>query len=361
MTSAPDTPKTPPYRNVLIVRFSALGDVAMTIPVVYELCEAYPCCRFMLLTKKTVAGLFVCPPANLTVIPADTQGRHRGVRGIWRLYRELRRLSVDAVADLHNVLRSRLLGLLFRLSGCRCAVLRKERLQKRRLTARKKHLPLQPLKTSFQRYTDVFERLGFSLSGSFRSLFDTTHRPLPLPGNIDEKRPGEYWVGIAPFAKHRGKIYPLEKSEFIVKSLSRRGDCRLFLMGGGDEEAKVLGEWAARYPSTLSLAGMRSGFPVELSLISRMEVVFSMDSANMHLASLVGVPVVSVWGQTHPCAGFLGWKQREEDIVQSAELSCRPCSIFGNKPCHRGDYLCMNLPEEQILSRIEKYLSPRKD
>lgn len=68
----------------------------------------------------------------------------------------------------------------------------------------------------------------------------------------------------------------------------------------------------------------------------------------MHLASLVETPVVSVWGATHPYAGFYGYKQDLNNIVQ-AELFCRPCSIYGNKPCYRGNYECMELINPEII------------
>ena len=78
----------------------------------------------------------------------------------------------------------------------------------------------------------------------------------------------------------------------------------------------------------------------------------SLDSANMHLASLFGVPVVSVWGATHPFAGFFGWAQPTDNAVQ-IDLYCRPCSVFGNKPCYRGDHACMQqLPEEKIIEKV---------
>ena len=74
--------------------------------------------------------------------------------------------------------------------------------------------------------------------------------------------------------------------------------------------------------------------------MSHLDVMLSMDSANMHLASLTGIPVVSVWGATHPMAGFLGYNQDPENVIQ-IDLECRPCSIYGNKPCQRGDYACL--------------------
>ena len=314
-----------PYRHVAVFRFSALGDVAMTVPVVYEVCRAYPGIRFTLFTKKTVAPLFVYPPDNLTVFPVDTKGRYRGFAGLWRLYRDMKSQGIDAIADLHNVLRSRVVGFFFVISGVKRAILDKGRAAKRRLVARKKPLPIQPLPTSFDRYRQVFARLGFETPKTFRSVFDDRHLPLPLPEGIESRREGEFWIGVAPFAKHEGKIYPLDRSESLVARLSQREDCR------------------------------------DLSMMSRMTLVVSMDSANMHLASMAGTPVVSVWGQTHPYAGFLGWRQSKENIIQLSDLSCRPCSIFGNKPCYRGDYACMQeLSVERIWNRVEEILRREK-
>ena len=74
----------------------------------------------------------------------------------------------------------------------------------------------------------------------------------------------------------------------------------------------------------------------------------------------MGTPVVSIWGATHPYAGFMGWHQRMENAVQM-DLSCRPCSIFGNKPCFRGDYACMNLLDEAtIIARVKAVIEERK-
>ena len=88
--------------------------------------------------------------------------------------------------------------------------------------------------------------------------------------------------------------------------------------------------------------------------MSQLEVMISMDSSNMHLASLVGTPVVSIWGATHPYAGFMGWGQSEDNVVQ-VELDCRPCSIFGQKPCLRGDFACLNniLPETIVEKTLK--------
>ena len=91
--------------------------------------------------------------------------------------------------------------------------------------------------------------------------------------------------------------------------------------------------------------------------MSQLDVMYSMDSANMHLASLVNTQVVSFWGATHPYAGFMGWNQCLENVVQVDELTCRPCSIYGQKTCYRKDYACLNrITPKQIINRIENAL-----
>jgi ADP-heptose:LPS heptosyltransferase len=90
----------------------------------------------------------------------------------------------------------------------------------------------------------------------------------------------------------------------------------------------------------------------ELRLMNSLDVMLSMDSANMHLASLVDIPVVSVWGATHPYAGFYGYNQNPINAVQ-VDMPCRPCSVFGNKPCRYGAYDCFNqIKPEMIVEKI---------
>ena len=102
------------------------------------------------------------------------------------------------------------------------------------------------------------------------------------------------------------------------------------------------------------IKGSGFGSSNELILMSHLDVMISMDSGNMHLASLVGTKVVSIWGATHPYAGFMGWNQSEENAVQ-LDMACRPCSVYGNKPCLRGDYACMNdIRPEMIVAKIKQ-------
>ena len=163
-------------------------------------------------------------------------------------------------------------------------------------------------------------------------------------------------MAIAPFAKHVGKIYPPELMKQVVDTLAARPDVRLFLFGGGDGERDILRGWAEGRANVISMAEKRHGFPKELALLSHMDAAISMDSANMHLASLVRVPVVSIWGATHPYCGFTGWKQSDDNAVQ-LDMPCRPCSVFGNRPCRRGDYACLyGIKPQDIIDRLDHVL-----
>ena len=211
--------------------------------------------------------------------------------------------------------------------------------------------------TSFDRYAKVLEQLGFPIKPQFAKLDYSS-----FCGT--QKATMETWIGIAPFAKHAAKVYPMEKMEEVIKALSQKANTTIFLFGGGDEEKRQIEEFCANDPTCCRFASLQGGttkqsrsqLSTELALMGQLDVMLSMDSANMHLASLVGTRVVSIWGGTHPYAGFLGWNQNPNDCIQ-VDLSCRPCSVYGNKPCFRGDYACLNsITPSQIVEKLTSYL-----
>lgn len=341
-------------KHLLVLRFSALGDVAMTVPVLYSLATQYPDLRIGVVSRKGFSPLFERLPENVYFIPADFKGEHKGIAGLRKLFRELRKMKFDGVADLHDVLRTRFLRTLFRFAGVRTAHIHKGRKEKRALT-RRRHKVCKPLKTSFDRYKEVFNTLGFSPSMNFVSLFDNKRESTSRIQAIAGEKEGMQWIGIAPFAKHAGKNYPLSSMKEVMARLSQKGNVKIFLFGGGKEEEALLSEWEQTFPNTISLPG-KLKMSGELELMNRLDLMVTMDSANMHLASLVNTPVISVWGATHPWCGFMGWGQDIKNAVQ-LELSCRPCSVFGNKPCFREDYACLNqITSDELFNRIIKLL-----
>lgn len=339
--------------RILVIRISAIGDVAMTIPVIYSAARSNPADTFTVVTQSFLKPIFMNSPTNVEVIGINTKGREKTLSGLLRFTAILIRQKYDLVLDLHDVLRTKIIRSYFKMKCVPVFVFDKGRKDRARLTARKKNdmLPLRPV---VERYADVFRQAGLSYTESFTSLFqDIPADIISMEASVGKKE-GK-WIGIAPFAKHQGKIYPITMMEEVIATLSARPDVTIFLFGGRGTEEIVLDRFARKYPNVKSLVG-RYTLDIELSLIGELDVLLSMDSANMHFASLVNTPVVSIWGATHPYVGFYGYHQSPENIIQT-DLDCRPCSVFGNKPCWRGDWACMNrITPGLIISKIDTLL-----
>ena len=337
--------------RILIIRFSALGDVAMTVPVLHSLAVQYPEHEITLLSRAPWQPLFEGLPANVRFVGAHLEDKHKGFLGLNRLYAELQAMRFDYVADFHNVLRSQYLSLRFRLAGMPVASICKGRAGKHKLI-RPNRKVFENQKSSFRRYADVLEKLGFPVLMNFSSIYGEGKGDFSEIATITGVKGDEKWIGIAPFAKHAGKIYPIELQEQVVAHFAANPKVRVFLFGGGEKEADIFNKWTAKYPAVTSMIG-KLNLRTELNLMSHLDVMLSMDSANMHLASLVNTPVISIWGATHPYAGFMGWKQLPVNTVQ-LDMPCRPCSVYGEKPCRRGDYACLrDIRPEQVIEKIE--------
>jgi ADP-heptose:LPS heptosyltransferase len=345
--------------HLLVIRFSALGDVAMAVPVVYALAVGYPDIRITVLSRSYARPLFEDLAPNVNFMEADVKVEYRGVKGLNALYRRLAAKHFTKVADLHSVLRSDYLRMRFNLGRYRVEHIDKHR-QLRRLLTSHKNRRLAQLPTSFTNYSDVFARLGYKIDLShFRSIFPPEGGNLNLlPAVIGPKSSHHPWIGIAPFAAHNGKVYPPELMEQVIALLiERHPDARVFFFGKGERESQYFNQWCQRWPQCTAATQQVDSLYQELILMSHLNVMLSMDSANMHLASLTATPVVSIWGATHPYAGFVGWNQNERNIIQTEGLDCRPCSIYGQKPCMRGDMACMTrIRPETIVERIEENL-----
>ena len=345
--------------HILVIRFSAMGDVAMVVPVVYSLAQQYPDVRITVLSRSFARPLFEDLAPNVNFMAADLKKEYHGIKGLNALYRRLAAKQFTAVADLHNVLRSEYLRLRFNIGHYKVEHINKHRKGRRRITAKHaKRLEQQP--TSFENYVEVFKKLGYPVEIHFKSIFPEGEKGNlnMLPKGINVKNSFEQWIGIAPFAAHEGKVYPPRLTHQVIEQLLKKyPKARIFLFGRGKQEDQYFKEWCQIHPECLYVSHQLESLHQELILMSHLDAMVSMDSSNMHLASLTGTPVVSVWGATHPYAGFLGWGQSTDNIVQ-IELECRPCSIYGQKPCRRGDYACMNgIAPETIVEKIENILS----
>ena len=339
-------------KRLLIIRLTAMGDVAMTAPVVAALRRRYLELKIVLLTTPFFRPFFRDIP-ELDFVEPDLKKRHDGWFGLLRLWREIqRKYRINRVADLHDVIRTKILRKYFRLLLTRVVKIDKGRREKKELT-RYENKVFRPLETTVERYADVFRKLGYPVE----TPHELVPHSCPIPPAIEAltgPRRGK-WIGIAPFAQHPGKVYPLEKMKEVLAALSRRDDVRLFIFGGGPAEKAAAEALEAAFPRTLSVVG-KIPLTEELDLIANLDGMVSMDSSAMHMASLMGVPAVTVWGGTHPYAGFLGIGQSPERVVQ-IDLPCRPCSIYGNEPCLFGDYRCMHgIAPERIVAQVDQLL-----
>lgn len=323
-------------KSILVYRLSALGDVAMTIPAIYSCARRWNEVTFHVVTVAFCAQLFVNAPANVVVHPVEKP------IGTWRLLKALSKIEVDAVADMHNVLRSWIVDTMFWLRGKRVRMLKKNR--------NERHAILKEGKSTqrpfTQRYFDVFERLGLPCEPCFSSLFETMP---PLP--VDFTKGNERWIGIAPYARYENKMYPLDQMKHVVRLLTEQQDIRLFLFGSRGEQAEILKQWESLSPRIHSVAG-RFSLQEELALMAHLDVMLSMDSANQHMASLVGTRVVSVWGSTTPACGFLGYSQQDTDALY-LNLSCQPCTTSGSPTCKSHSFDCLKkLLPEMIVRKL---------
>jgi len=325
----------------------------MSVPVIKTLITAHPEVKITILTRAFFAPFFADIP-NVTVFVPDLNKKHKGFVGIWKLSKELLELNIDYVADLHNVLRSNILVKLLRLKVIPVKQIDKGRAQKKALTSVKNKV-FKQLKATHERYADVFRGLGFDLNlEEGKSL---SKKPIPSIVSAYIGKIEKSLIGIAPFAAHKGKMYPLEKMKRVISKLSSDTDNVILLFGGGKSEKEILEQIAAKYSNVLSLTGMFS-FEHELALISNLDVMLSMDSGNGHLAAMYGVPVITIWGVTHPYAGFAPYNQtKENQILPDMErFPLIPTSIYGNK--YPEGYLdCFDTVDvDSIVSKIKKCL-----
>jgi len=329
-----------------------MGDIAMTVPVLRQFVKQYPEVSITVLTRGFFEPFFR-DIDNVTVYAADVKGKHKGVRGLYKLSKELKSLhlsnpsrsKIDAVADLHNVLRSKILKFFFK--NVPFIEINKGRAEKKALTSGES---FSQLKTSHQRYADVFEALGFKLDLS-RPVFP--EKPTLSDGILDIlKSESKPWIGIAPFAAFKSKAYHLEKMEIVIEALSK--SYKIVLFGGGQKEIVLLNTIASKYKNTVNLAGKLT-LAEELDVISNLELMVSMDSGNAHIAAMLGKPVVTLWGVTHPYAGFYPFNQPQEYalLADREKYPLIPSSIYGNNFPEGYEDAIASIKPQDIIDKVK--------
>jgi len=329
-----------------------MGDVALLTPVLKAMNEQYPGTEVFLLTRPAFTPLF-SSIEGLRIITPDFRGRHSGFPGLLRLYRDIWKSAgrIDAVIDLHDVLRTRILRFFFRFRRIKVSVIDKDRKGKQEVISGKRK---ETLRHTVERYADAFSSAGFVLNPYKGYPVIPDHGALKRAEELTGGS-GKLNIGIAPYAKHKLKIWPEEYMKALLSLISDKYPIKFWFFGGREEKDR-LSMLAASFPGSENTAGLFSLMD-ELALISSLDLMIAMDSANMHLAALTGTPVISIWGATDPLTGFGAWQQPDERSIRipAEELTCRPCTIYGKGKCRRGDFACMTwLTPEMVFEKLLK-------
>lgn len=346
----------------MILRFSAMGDVVLLVPVVRALVATYPDIEVTVVTRPKFASFFT-DIERVVPFPADVDYTYTGIFGMRDLFRKLlRKGSYTAVIDMHDHIRTIILRSLFKLFGTPVIVFNKGRNEKHRFT-QKENKDTTPLMHTVERYQEVAARAGFPVNmqpAPYFAVKTSTEEEVTTWLQQQDVTKKGHWIGIAPFAMHISKLWPLENYPKLIALLKQDPDVRIFLFGGGEKEVKYFEGLRQQFPEQCIVVAGHLKLKQELALMQQLDLMLCVDSSNMHLASLMDVPLLSIWGGTHPDVGFGPWGKGAESILQISreELPCRPCSVYGRETCYRGDFACQTrITPDAVYTRIQQALS----
>jgi ADP-heptose:LPS heptosyltransferase len=306
-------------QHILVLRFSAMGDVALVLPVLKRLIQLNPDVNFSIATQPRFCFLFDGLD-RCTSLPINLQKEYSGIGGLLRLKKHLSFKKFDFVIDLHDVLRTKFLKFLFK-GQSKIITYDKGRNEKNKHLHQKSG-PLLPHTT--QRYLDAFAKIGLQTDNKFEY-------PCWQPNQIDR------CVAAAFFDQQRSvrniglATLPTQKIVELLSIYKGRKGNRIFIFAGPEHQT-IVQELLVQFAdlvidtNTLSLAA-------QLSLMTNLDQMIAVDSANMHFAALQGLPIVSLWGATTPEFGFGPLPSAAHQVIEYKNLGCRPCSVYGKKAC----------------------------
>ena len=345
-------------KHLVVIRLSAMGDVAMTVPVLQVLTATYPELKITVVSRPFLKPLFK-GLKNVSFFAVDLKHRHKGILGLFRLFKEIKSLNISAVADVHNVLRSKILRFYFGFTKVKTAQIDKGRAKKKALT-RAENKIFKPLKSTPQRYADVFKELGFPVDLK-KHVFPKKEKPtkkgLLLLDKLGCDLNKDTLIGIAPFAQYASKMYPLNLMKVVIKTLSQQANFKLLVFGGGHKEKEQVDKLIKDIPEAFNLIGVLN-FEEELNLISQLHLMLSMDSGNAHLAAIKNVKTITLWGATHPYTGFAPFKHTLKDclVPDLKKYPKLPSSVYGNKVIKGYEDCMSSIPPQKVVKTILKYL-----
>ena len=191
-----------------------------------------------------------------------------------------------------------------------------------------------------------------SFGPQFPDKFILSDEILKITGNRTQK-----WLGIAPFAQYETKVYPIDLMQQVIDALAQNNAIKVFLFGGGNEEIQKLNQLQNKHTNVIVLAG-KLKLNQELEVISNLDVMLSMDSGNAHIAAMLGVKVITLWGATHPFAGFAPFSKPLENCITAdrEKYPLLPTSIYGNKKVEGYEEAMRSISPEKVVFSVQSQL-----
>ncbi|MDB4088243.1 glycosyltransferase family 9 protein [Flavobacteriales bacterium] len=336
-------------KHILVIRFSAMGDVALTIPALLSVVQFHPDVHITIITRPFYAS-FIPDHPRIKAIGVDLND-YKGLLGLRKLTKKLtNEHQIDEVVDLHNVVRSRIITSFFKLKGKKVTTLNKNRSEKKKIIS---HQSTEQLPHVTEQYLNTFAKAGYKTQLTEGPWLHPTEKPqlteFLTKNNLNTK--GNKWIGVAPFAAHEAKMWGIDNINNLITELIQKG-YSVFLFGGGDSEVEQLDKLENKENRVYSVAG-KMNFDQEIALMKKLDFLVCMDSSNMHFGTLVGTTVISIWGATTPLIGFFPLDSQDLMLqVPENDRNKLTLSKYGNKKAENGYDWREAISMDEILSFI---------
>lgn len=336
--------------DILVIRFSSLGDIILTSPILLNLRINYPSSRICLLTKQTFEPVAALLPA-LDRIEA-VGGATSSIDYIRKLFK-IDTGNFELVVDLQGKLNSYLARKF--ISAKQTIVYPKRRLERAAMVRRRNKVLPHDYPQTIDLYNDVLTQLDKPIWATRPVM-----RRLPLSPAILRRFPDGVRIAvIAPGAKHPPKQWPAQRFMKLAQRLYHDHGFAVAWCTPADPSGHPLPP-----PGKHDIPGGHfvtfAGLPLsELSaLIGNAAITIANDSGIAHLSSAVGTPTVALFGPTHPALGFA--PRGLFDRVVQVEEYCRPCSLHGRTPCYRDKQYCFErITTDMVLQAVEDTTASR--
>ncbi|MDD5771928.1 MAG: glycosyltransferase family 9 protein [bacterium] len=333
-------------KKILIIRFSSIGDIVLTSPVIRAVRNKYPESHISMLVKEEFAPLIAdCPYLNEVIILKTNEP-------IKDLANKLKENKYDVIIDIHRNLRSIYLD--YTLSVEKRLIYKKNILKRWLLL--NLHLKLLDENTSvINSYFNALKPLNIENDNKGLEIW-ISKRDEEIAEEFQKKYAGKdiLMIGLAPFAHWETKCWPMDHYKKLVNDLSKKIECR-FIIFGGPGDIEKLGSTFEDLKNKPIIAINELGLMAQAALIKKCQYFIGNDTGLMHIADAAGIPLITFFGPTVKEFGFA--PVGKNSVVLSRDLKCRPCSLHGSNSCPKGTLECLKaIKPEDVTDIIIKKL-----